>query len=53
MKAQIAALVVLAGAVSAANAASKLVWQVSTDNGATWSSSGSVNTGANPRALLP
>jgi uncharacterized protein (TIGR03382 family) len=46
MKAQIAALVVLAGAVSAANAASKLVWQVSTDNGATWSSSGSVNTGA-------
>ncbi len=47
MKAQIAALVVLAGAVSAANAAPKLVWQVSTDNGGSWSSAGSVNAGSN------
>ncbi|MDX2119359.1 MAG: MYXO-CTERM sorting domain-containing protein [Planctomycetota bacterium] len=46
MKAQIAALVVLAGAVSAANAAPKLVWQVSTDNGATWGAARSATAGS-------
>jgi len=46
MKAQIAALVVLAGAATMANAASKLVWQVSSDNGMTWGSSTSANAGS-------
>lgn len=46
MKAQIAALVVLAGAVSAANAASKVVWQVSTDNGATWGAARNATAGS-------